>query len=89
MALMKRTRALALVLAAALCCGGCGSINDISKGDDGQRVYGGVRQDANMISNSNSGTPKVLGVLDFPFSFILDTVFLPVTIIFAIARSGK
>jgi len=86
---MKRLRSLALGMAVTLCCAGCGSINDITKGDDGQRVYGGVRQDAQMISGSNSSTPKILGILDFPFSFILDTVFLPVTIIFAIARSGK
>jgi uncharacterized protein YceK len=84
---MKRLRVLALGMAVLLCCAGCGSINDITRGDDGQRVYGGVRQDANMISNSNSSTPKVLGVLDFPFSFVLDTVFLPVTVIFAIARA--
>ena len=31
---------------------------------------------------------KVLGVCDFPFSLALDTAFLPVTIVFAIARSA-
>jgi len=89
MAFMNRTRALVLALAVTLCSAGCGSINDISKGEDGQRIYGGVRQDAKMVSGSNSSTAAVLGFLDFPFSLALDTVFLPVTVIFAIARSGK
>jgi uncharacterized protein YceK len=86
---MKDLRALALVMAATLSCAGCGTINDLTKGDGGQRIYGGVRQDAGMIQASNSDTPVVLGILDFPFSFVLDTALLPVTLIIAIFRSGS
>lgn len=30
----------------------------------------------------------IIGMCDFPFSLALDTVFFPVTLVFAIARSG-
>jgi len=85
---MKK-RTLALLMAVCLCTAGCGTINDLTKGDDGQRIYGGVRQDAAMISGSNQSTPMILGILDFPFSFVLDTALLPVTLIFALFRLGR
>jgi len=83
-----KTRALALLLAVLLSLAGCGTINDMTKGDDGQRVYGGIRQDAGMIQSNNS-TPVVLGILDFPFSFALDTAMLPITFIIMLIRGGK
>jgi uncharacterized protein YceK len=82
---MKWTRALTFLLAIALCTGGCATINDMTKGDDGQRIYGGVRQDAAMV-RSGSSTPVVLGIVDFPFSLGLDTALLPITLLFAIFR---
>lgn len=86
-----KTRAIALLMAAtlALAAAGCGTISDMTKGEDGQRIYGGVRHDAGMIGSGNQQAARVLGVLDFPFSFILDTVLLPVTLIFAIFRAGR
>ena len=86
-----KTRMLALLMAAtlALAAAGCGTINDLTKGDDGQRIYGGVRQDAGMIHAANQQAGIILGILDFPFSFVLDTALLPVTLIFALFRAGR
>jgi uncharacterized protein YceK len=88
---MKNARALGRMMVAvlALASAGCGTINDMTKGDQGQRIYGGVRQDAGMISGGNSQTAAVLGIIDFPFSFVLDTAFLPITLIVALFRSGR
>ena len=88
---MKNARALCLLTAVllAFASSGCGTINDMTKGDQGQRIYGGVRQDAGMVSNGNSQTATVLGILDMPFSFALDTAFLPITLIIALFRSGR
>ena len=88
MSLMKSIRALVLLLAVTLCAAGCGTINDMTKGEEGQRIYGGVRQDAGMVASRNS-TPIILGILDMPFSLALDTAMLPITLIFAIFRAGR
>jgi len=81
------------LLAACLCLSmvGCSSIVDIARSEDGQRVYGGTRKNVAWVQGEEIGTHDgaaelIIGVLDFPFSLALDTVFLPVTLIFAIAR---
>lgn len=79
--------AWACIVLLLLPCVGCGSIRDITKGEGGQRIYGGIRFDAEMIQSPNT-TPVALGLLDFPFSLVFDTAFLPITLIFALARSG-
>ena len=86
-----KTRTIALLMAAslALAAAGCGTISDMTKGEDGQRLYGGIRHDAGMIQAGSQQAAKVLGILDFPFSFVLDTALLPVTLIFAIFRAGR
>ena len=88
-----------LLLAAGLCLSlvGCSAISDMATGHGGetigQRVYGGTRWNAETIEGELMVThggfvEKVFGVCDFPFSLALDTAFLPVTIVFAIARWG-
>ncbi|MBI3858252.1 MAG: YceK/YidQ family lipoprotein [Planctomycetes bacterium] len=87
---MKTCRALVLgvLVLLAVSSGGCGTISDMTQGDGGQRIYGGVRHDAGMMQNSSS-TSVALGIFDFPFSLVLDTGLLPVTLIIALFRIGR
>ena len=85
-----------LLLAATLglSVAGCSTIGDMASGEDGQRLYGGTRKNVALVEGSEGYTHGgvggfLLGVFDFPFSFALDTAFLPVTLVFAIARSGQ
>ena len=73
---------------------GCSAIGDMASGEDGQRLYGGTQRNAALVEGKTGYTHGgiggfCLGVFDFPFSLALDTAFLPVTLIFAIARSGE
>lgn len=73
----------------AISCGGCGTISDMSTSSNGQRIFGGVRKDSSMITHPDSSPAEVsitLGILDFPFSLVLDTALLPVTFIIALIR---
>jgi uncharacterized protein YceK len=73
----------------ALSVAGCGSISDMSTGTNGQRIFGGVRKDSTMITHPDSSPVEVsvtLGILDFPFSLVLDTALLPITFIIALIR---
>ena len=85
---MKRSVAAAVL---ALFVGGCGTISDFStKGrgfeDAGPHVYGGTRLDVNTIANPDITSENILVffILDVPFSFLADTIVLPVTIVWAI-----
>jgi len=80
----KRLAALSLGLAILL--GGCGSIGDLAAN---QRIYGGMWTDLNLIDDPylpNTHPPEysfplvLLGLCDLPFSAILDTLLLPITI---------
>lgn len=86
----KRFAALALGLAVLL--GGCGTIGDLAAN---QRIYGGVWTDCNLIGDPylpNTHPPEysfpliILGLCDLPFSAILDTLVLPITITVALTR---
>ncbi|HVR87766.1 MAG TPA: YceK/YidQ family lipoprotein [Planctomycetota bacterium] len=81
--------------AVALAClmGGCGSIADITTE---QKIYGGIQQDVYLMKNPylpKSEPPNyffpliIVGILDVPLSFALDTVLLPVTITIAATSS--
>jgi len=73
----------------ALSCGGCGTISDMTTGLNGQRIFGGVRKDSSLITHPDSSPVEVsvtLGILDFPFSLVLDTALLPITFIIALIR---
>jgi len=83
---MKR---LLLALALAISVDGCGSIADIATD---KWIYGGIQKDVNLIKNPylpKSEPPEyffplvLLGALDIPFSFAVDTLLLPVTITIA------
>jgi uncharacterized protein YceK len=79
----------AAVAIVALSCGGCGTISDMTTGQNGQRIFGGVRKDSGLITNPESSPAQlsiILGILDFPFSLVLDTGLLPVTVIIALIR---
>ena len=85
---MKKLFRLGVALL-AISCGGCGTISDMSTGTNGQRIFGGVRKDSSMITHPDSSPVEVsvtLGILDFPFSLVLDTAMLPVTFIIALIR---
>jgi uncharacterized protein YceK len=73
----------------AISCGGCGTISDMTTKSNGQRIYGGVRKDSAMITHPDTSPSEVsiiLGIVDFPFSLVLDTAMLPITFIIAIIR---
>ena len=87
---MKKALFLAVL---TLLVSGCGTIADISTD---QKIYGGIQKDVNLIKNPY--LPKseeyffplvLLGILDVPFSFALDTVLLPVTITIALTSDEK
>jgi len=72
---------------------GCSSIMDMASGKDGQRMYGGTQRNVSLMNGELNTThtgvmEELMGMCDFPCSLALDTVLLPVTVIFAIARSG-
>ena len=62
---------LITLLAALAFCSGCGTMLTGSP----YSVYGGLREDAHVISSGGSG---VILILDVPFSFAADTLLLPV-----------
>jgi uncharacterized protein YceK len=67
--------------AIALALPACGTFASFPK------VYGGTRDDADRIESGGSGfvrVPTWFFVVDLPFSFIFDTVFLPATVTAAI-----
>jgi uncharacterized protein YceK len=92
--------ALLLALAAGT---GCASYANLGT-EDGWKVYGGARLDATLISEGFAPTKEVTqknverpvlvmegcsGLVDLPFSAIVDTVLLPVTVPIAIARMAE
>lgn len=88
--MIRWVRALifALVALVALSSVGCGSLGDLLSRENGQNIYGGVRWDVKMIDQPEHGGnfQRVFCILDFPFSLGMDTVLLPVTLLFAIFR---
>lgn len=93
LSLMPRaTLGLFIVLSLA----GCGTIGDVTHsrglyatrtGQKPARIYGGIRTDVALISSDMTpGYLVPVAVLDIPFSFVVDTVLLPVTVALAIVR---
>jgi uncharacterized protein YceK len=99
--MMRATLVLGAALVPAL--GGCATYASL-EGNEANKVYGGARLDATLISEglSPDSTPaqskKVergmlvceawCGMVDMPFSAVADTVLLPVTVPLALTRSG-
>ena len=71
----------ALLAAGLLALGGCGSFVNLGAGP---LVYGGVRTDL-ACPQGSSCTPFPMA-LDIPFSAVLDTALLPVTVAFALTK---
>lgn len=64
---------------------GCGTIMDTgdmanAAGSNGPHVYGGVRGDMQLISESDSAVSSIMLVLDMVPSVLYDTVLLPASI---------
>lgn len=76
--MLKKTWALILVTAMS----GCGSILNFDAYDGGPRVYGGVRLDA----GGHLWSDDVVGYVDLPFSFVVDTALLPIYLVFEAFR---
>lgn len=88
-----KTSLLALALTVLLA--GCGTIADMAVD---QRIYGGIQQDVHLIENPTlpkTSPPEyffpliIIGALDVPLSFVLDTVLLPVTITISATSDDK
>lgn len=82
-------------LALTVLLAGCGSIADISTD---QKIYGGIQKDVGLIEDPylpKTSPPEyffplvILGILDIPLSFVLDTVLLPVTITISSSSDDK
>ncbi|HZE98221.1 MAG TPA: hypothetical protein VE981_14415 [Planctomycetota bacterium] len=82
-------------LGLALLLGGCGTIGDLAAN---QRITGGVWTDCNLIDNlylPNARPPEysfplvTLGLLDQPFSAVLDTLVLSMTIPITLSAEDK
>jgi uncharacterized protein YceK len=80
---------------------GCSSLNyhsDVQGGMEAPRVYPGIREDYRLMVNPASKTDMWLpifwpftfsyGVLDLPFSFAVDTLYLPFDI-YEVARTSR
>lgn len=70
---MKKIQCLVLAMVLT----GCGSIMNFDHYDGGPRVYGGVRLDA----SGSLWSDDVVGYVDLPFSFVVDTALLPIYLV--------
>lgn len=80
---MRRRLVLVALTACLLGSTGCGTLHNIGYRNDGPAIYGGVAFDIDLLDPANSckGEGVVLGPLDMPFSFALDTATLPITLL--------
>ncbi len=100
---MRATLIVLGLLAALPTLVGCASYANLGT-EDGWKVYGGTRLDATLISEGFAPGPEVTrkkverpvlamegccGLVDMPFSVLVDTVLLPVTVPVAIARAAQ
>ena len=79
-----------LIAFISLSLSGCGSFSNLVKmmmpqrcDDSNGYIYGGVLTDCTMISKGFSSTNPAkigFGVIDMPFSFLADTLMLPISI---------
>ena len=96
MAMMKSSTSAAVVLCFTILVGmtspGCTTIMRLSEFPVPPQIYGGVRYDISFWGDSIVGSRTMLAaliIMDLPFSLVLDTVLLPLTIpgeIYALAN---
>jgi len=98
----KRTRVLLVTLAVSTLCG-CGTIgtrmfDDPEKSGDyhGSKIYSGIRGDIQAVGDMLSPDYNKEGrglwplfLLDLPFSFIADTLLLPITIYEELSKGSE
>ena len=99
MAMMKSSTSAAVVLCFTILVGtflaGCATIACISVFPEPPQIYGGVRAHIEVAGNDIHGSRLAaiaFTISDFPFSLILDTVLLPLTIpgeIYALAAQHQ
>ncbi|MBI3856077.1 MAG: YceK/YidQ family lipoprotein [Planctomycetes bacterium] len=65
------------LLAGALLLGGCGTFANLG---DQPQIYGGLRYDIKDLGNTGPCSTALISCVDVPFSLVLDTVLLPVTL---------
>jgi uncharacterized protein YceK len=96
-----RPTLIVLMLASIMSLTGCAATANLGS-TDGCKIYGGTQLDATLISEGmasdseaakkNNLEPPVLvweagcGLVDLPFSFIADTVMLPLTVPLTVQR---
>ena len=76
---------LLCVLLTGLLLTGCQTIGSLVEGKQGELIYGGAQRDIRYIRQGGAGHVEslffvILSLIDLPLSFVLDTVFLPITI---------
>jgi uncharacterized protein YceK len=83
---MNKLKATSLALALGLICSGCATYHTISETGPGRpKVYSGTRLDLNAMGRDENRVAKFkvapphYPVVDLPFSFLLDTMMLPLT----------
>ena len=79
---MGHLKPLALVACLSPALSGCGTLANTFEEEPRNKVYAGVRADLTEWTLLHGG------VLDLPFSFVLDTILLPYTIPKTIANSA-
>ena len=86
---MRLVTKLALALALLLPAAGCSTLNQIHAQQEGPAAFGGMRYNAaRWALASTSPGDRAAMVLDFPFSFALDALLLPVSGINEIVANG-
>lgn len=91
---MRIRASVGVMLALALTSGpGCMTLDTQNdEGYDGPRTYSGVRKDLTILPDAflNLSFPWMgIALVDFPFSFVADTVILPITIPREAERASK
>jgi uncharacterized protein YceK len=71
-----KAQAIFTVIVLTFFCAGCGTVGT-GFDPNSNRVYGGVRQDCHLIVHPDFPTEPIFFVVDVPFSFAADTIFLP------------
>jgi uncharacterized protein YceK len=74
---MKTKVAVVFVVIALVCGSGCSSLASRTFDSNSNWVYDGIRQDGHDIVHPKYWYGPFVNIVDFPFSFVADTLFLP------------
>ena len=90
----NRLKLFTMILLVSFFTGCMSFVSAFSSDPKTPRIYGGVRGDVNGLMGfdtsyyKSAGPLRILLILDIPFSLVLDTLFLPITIPKAISERG-